>query len=114
MVGIYLVVAVVTRKEMATHSRCTAMEYVLEGAVMTWHHFFTIPIQILIAITAKNIRNFQHGFPVKRSEVGHEVVNSIVHGFHGALGQVHVEEGCPDALMSQQGLDDTEINPFFQ
>jgi hypothetical protein len=69
MVGIYLVTTVVARKEVTTHSRRTAIEYILESATMTGQHFLAVPIQILIAITTKNIRNFQHATWLSRKEV---------------------------------------------
>jgi len=45
---------------MATHSIGTALEYICKCTVMTRQHFAAELAQILIAVTAQYIRQFEH------------------------------------------------------
>jgi hypothetical protein len=64
MVGIDQMVAVVAREKMAAHSRGAALENILKSAAVTSGHRRTELLQIFSAVTAQNVRNFQHDYPL--------------------------------------------------
>ncbi len=60
VIGKDLVATPITRKDVASQLRRTALEHVSKGAEMAWQHALAIRLEILVAVSAQNVRYFQH------------------------------------------------------
>ena len=61
VIRVVLIATLIALVHMATHDCCTAVQYICKGPMLTGQHLLAEPLQIPIAVTAQNIRDFEHG-----------------------------------------------------
>src|SRR3989339_688168 len=73
--------AFITLENMATHDIGTALEYICKCTMLTRQHFFAEFVQILIAVTAQDIRYFQHDQSPDKSQRSDMRLSTVVCNF---------------------------------
>ncbi len=61
VIRVVLIATLIALVHMATHDCCTAVQYICKGPMLTRQHLLAEPLQILISVTAQDIRDFEHG-----------------------------------------------------
>lgn len=113
VITVVLIATLITLENMAAHDCCTAVQYICKGPLLAGQHLLAEPLQIPISVTAQNIRDFEHGWTPRSSELVHQVIDLAVNTQHGILGQVHIHEGGFGIGMAQQRLDHPQVHALF-
>jgi hypothetical protein len=72
-------------------------------------------LEIILREPAEDVGNFDHGVGMKsEAEVNHEFVEEICERGASRLGEMQVEGGRGKLAVTEQELDNSDINPVFE
>ena len=113
VVGIDCGVAGIAAEEIAAEGHGSAVDDVVDGALVGGGHGVPIGIHVPLPKAAKNIREFGHDRP-SGSEFGHDGVEGGAQLFSAWLGQMGVDSGGLNAGMAHEDLDDAHVHIVFR
>jgi len=109
MVNVVAVAALIAFAQIPAKNFGTTGGNIAQGAAMTRQHPFPESKQIIVTISAENIRKFWHGL-IARLQVVHKLVNTLVQIAQDLFGQMGIDSGGLRSGMTENILNHAQIS----